>query len=149
MVIRGNSTFGCKPALGLCAAVAADTAYFRAGDADFDVAVFGDLGFELFIELGFDFADFAAADAGYVNVVAGTVAFVVVAVAAQVQQIQLVDQSETFQQLERPVDRYLGDVGIDFLGALEDFVGVHVLGGGFHDLEHDAALAREADAARL
>ena len=73
------------------AAVGAEAAYFCAGYCDFNAAVTGDLGFQLFVELAFEFADFAAANAGYVDVVARAVAFVEVAVAAKMQQVELVD----------------------------------------------------------
>jgi hypothetical protein len=39
------------------------------------------------------------------------------------------------------------DVGIDLLGALEDLIDVEMLFGAVHDLEDDAALARETNAA--
>src|SRR5271156_1847436 len=85
----------CATNTGLAgfAAVGAEAAYFCAGYCDFDAAVAGDLGFQLLVEFAFEFADFAAADAGYVDVVAGAVAFVEVAVAAEVQEIELVDQA--------------------------------------------------------
>jgi len=72
-------------------AIVADAADFGAGDGDLHVEVAGDLFFELFVEAGFEFADFATAEAGDVDVVAGTVRFVVVAVAAEVEEIELVD----------------------------------------------------------
>jgi hypothetical protein len=65
------------------AAVGAEAAYFCAGNCDFDAAVAGDLGFQLLVELAFEFTDFAAADTGYVDVVARSVAFVEVAVAPE------------------------------------------------------------------
>ena len=64
------------------AAVGAETAYFCAGHCDFDAAIAGDLGFQLLVELAFEFADFAATNAGYVDVVPRAVAFVEMAVAA-------------------------------------------------------------------
>ena len=66
------------------AAVGAEAAYFCAGYCDFDAAVAGDLGFELLVEFAFEFADFPTADAGHVDVIARAVAFVEVAVAAEV-----------------------------------------------------------------
>jgi hypothetical protein len=72
-------------------AVVADAPYFGAGDGDLHFEIAGDLFFELFVETGFEFADFAAAEAGYVDVVARAVSFVVVSVAAEVEEIELVD----------------------------------------------------------
>ncbi len=82
------------------------------------------MGFELLVEFAFEFADFAAADAGYVDVVARAVAFVEMAVAAEMQEIELVDQAVAFQEIESAIDGYAGYARVEFLGALEDFVGV-------------------------
>ena len=68
---RGGEAFG---------AVAAD---FGARDGDFHAEVAGDLLFQLFVETAFEFADFAAAQAGHVDVVAWAVALVIVAGAAE------------------------------------------------------------------
>ena len=86
-------------ALAGFAAVGAEAAYFGAGYCDFDAAVAGDLGFELLVEFAFEFADFAAADAGYVDVVARAVTFVEVAIASKMQQVEFVDQALAFQQI--------------------------------------------------
>src|SRR5580658_9955979 len=53
----------------------------------------------------------------------------------------------TFQEIQRAIDGHAGYARIKFLGALEDFVGVEVAAGGVHDLEEDAALASQANAA--
>jgi len=75
-------TRDCSMLAGL-AAVGAEAAYFCAGYCDLNAAVAGDLGFQLLVEFAFEFADFAAANAGYVDVVARAVAFIEVAVAAK------------------------------------------------------------------
>jgi hypothetical protein len=103
--------------------------------------------FELFVEAGFEFADFAAAEAGDVDVVAGAVGFVVVTVAAKVEQIELVDETFFFEEVDGAVNGDEVDFRADFLGAIEDLIDVEVLLGGIHDLEDDAALAGEANAA--
>lgn len=77
--------------------------------------------------------------------VARAVALVEVAVAAEMQQIEFVDQAVAFQKIERAIDGYARDVFVDFLSAVEDFVGVQVAAGGFHDLQDDAALFGQAD----
>ena len=81
------------PELAWFAAVGAEAAYFCAGHCDFDAAVAGDLGFQLLVEFAFEFADFAAADAGDVDMVARAVGFVEMAIAAEMQKIELVDQA--------------------------------------------------------
>ena len=126
-------------------AVVADAAYFGAGDSYLHFEVAGDLFFELFVEAGFEFADLAAAEAGYVDMVARAVGFVVVAVAAEVEEIEFVDQAFFFEEIDGAVDGDEVDGGVHFLGALEDLVDVEVLLGGVHDLEDDAALASEAN----
>ena len=80
--------------------------------------------------------------------IARAVAFVEVAVATQVEQIEFVNQTLAFEQVERAIDGDAGDAGIEFLGAFEDFSGVEMAARCFHDLEQDAALFGEADAAR-
>ena len=122
------------------AAVGAEAAYFCAGDCDFDFAVAGDLALQLLVEFAFELADFAAADAGYMDVIARAVALVEMAVAAEMQEIELVDQAVALQEVESAIDSDAGYARVEFLGALEDFVGVEVAAGGVHNLEQDAAL---------
>ena len=109
----------------------------------FEVA--GDLFLELFVEAGFEFADLAAAETGDVDVVARAVSFVVVAIAAEMEKIELVDETFFFEQVDGAIDGDEMDGGIDFLGAREDLVDVEVLLGGVHDFQDDAALASEAN----
>jgi len=99
----------------------------------------------LFVEARFEFADLAAAETGYVNVVAGAMSFVVVAIAAEVEEIELVDETFFFEEVDGAVDGDEVDGGIHFLGALEDLVDVEVLLGGVHDFEDDTALAGQAN----
>ena len=128
-------------------AIVADAADFGAGDGHLDFAVAGDLFFELFVETGLEFADLAAAKAGDVDVVARAVGFVVVAIAAKVEEIEFVNETFFFEQVDGAVDGDEMDFGADFLGAVEDLINVEMLLGGVHDLEDDAALARETNAA--
>jgi hypothetical protein len=128
-------------------AIVADAADFGAGDGDLDIAVLGDLLLELFIETGFEFADFAAAEAGDVDVITGAVSFVIVAIAAEVEEVKFVDETFFFEEVDGAVDGDEMDFGADFLGAFKDLIDVEVLLGGVHDLENHATLASEADAA--
>ena len=73
--------------------------------------------------------------------------FVVVAVAAKMQQIQFVDEAVLFEQVDGAIDGDEMHAGIDFLGAGENLVDVEVLFRGVHDLQNDAALLGHADAA--
>jgi hypothetical protein len=114
-----------------------------------DVAVFFDLFFEFFVEFGLEFADFAAFQAGDVDVVAGAVGFVEVLVAAEMEEVEFVDEAVAFEEIEGAVDGDFMDAGVEFLGAFEDGAGVEVAFGVVHDGEEDFALAGEADAAAL
>ena len=131
--------------LGGGEAVVADAADFGAGDGYLHFEVAGDLFLELFVEAGFEFADLAAAETGDVNVVAGAVGFVVVAIAAEMEKIELVDETFFFEQVDGAIDGDEMDGGIDFLGAREDLVDVEVLLGSVHDFQDDATLASEAN----
>ena len=131
------------------AAVFAQAADFGAGDGDFDVEITDNLRFQILVKLRFEFADPAAADARDVNVIARAVAFVIVAMAAEMKQVKLVDEAVIFQQVHRAIDRDARDIGIDFLRALEDFFGVHVARGAFENLDQHHALARQTNAARF
>jgi hypothetical protein len=128
-------------------AVVADATYFGAGDGDEELAVPGDLVFKLVVEVAFEFADLAAAQTGHVNVIARAMGFVIVAITAQMQQVEFVDEAVFFEQIDGAVDSDEMHVLVQFLGALEDLIDVEMLFGVVHDLEDDAALAREADAA--
>jgi len=79
------------------------------------------------------------------DVIAGSVAFVVVLVAVNVEQVELVDQAVFFEHVERAVDGDLVDARVDLLGAIEQRAGVEVALGLVHHLNQDAALAREAN----
>jgi hypothetical protein len=125
----------------------ADAAYFGAGDGHVDVAIAGDLLFELLVEMGFEFADLAATKAGDVDVVAGAVGFVVVAIAAKVEEVELVDETLFLEEVDGAVDGDEVDFGVEFLRAVEDLIDIEMLFGGVHDLEDDAALAGESNAA--
>jgi hypothetical protein len=125
----------------------ADAADFGAGDSDVDVAVAGDLFFELFVETGFKFADFAAAKTGDMNVIARAVGFVIVAIAAEVEEVEFIDEALALEEIDGAVDGDEVDFGIDLLGAFENLVDIEMLLGGIHDLENDAALASDTDAA--
>ena len=126
-------------------AVVADAAYFGAGDGDLHFEVAGDLFLELFVETGFELADFAAAEAGDVDVVAGAVSVVIVAVAAEMEEVELVDEAFFFEEVDGAVDGDEVDGGVHFLGAFEDLIYVEVLIGVVHDFEDDAALASESN----
>jgi len=102
--------------------------------------------FELFVQAGFEFANLAAAETRDMDVIARAVGFVIVAIAAKVEEIEFVDETFFFEEVDGAIDGDEMDFGADFLGALEDLVDVEMLLGGVHDLENDAALACEPNA---
>ena len=81
------------------------------------------------------------------DVIARAVGFVVMAVAAKMKKIELVDEALFFEEVDGAVDGDEMDFGADFLGAIEDLVDVEVLFGSVHDLENHATLAGKANAA--
>jgi len=80
-----------------------------------------------------------------VDVVARAVSFVIVAIAAEVEEVELVDEAFFFEEVDSAVDGDQVDSGVHFLGAFEDLVDVEVLLGGVHDFKNDAALASESN----
>ena len=131
------------------AAIFAEAADFGARDADFDVEIVGDLRFQVLVKLRFKLADSSAANTGDMNVIARPVAFVIVAMAAQMEKIEFIDEAMIFEQVHRAIDRHARDIRIDLLGALEDLFGVHVPRRAFEHFNEHHALTREANAARL
>jgi hypothetical protein len=127
-------------------AIIADAANFGAGNGDVDVTIAGNLLLELLVEMGFEFADLAATQTGDMDVVPRAMSFVIVPIAAEMEEIELVDETFFFEEVDGAVDGDEMDLGTDFLGALEDLIDIKVLLGGIHDLEDDAALAGETNA---
>jgi len=101
---------------------------------------------ELFVEAGFEFADFAATETRDVDVIAGAVGFVVMTVATKMEKVELVDEAVFLEEIDGAVDGDEMDFVVEFLGAFEDLVHVEMLFGGVHDLEDGAALSSEANA---
>src|SRR5580700_4113751 len=83
----------------LPSALGADAADFGAAHRNVDAAVARDLLLQLLVELAFHFANLAAAQTRHMDVVARSVAFVEVAVAAEMQQVELVDEAVALQQV--------------------------------------------------
>src|SRR5712692_353325 len=148
---------GCawRPLLAAVLAVAAD---FRACDGDLDAAVALDLALELLEQPALELAHFAAAQAGDVDVVAGPVTFVVVLVATDMEQVQLVDQAVALEQIERAVHSDAVHARINLLRVPQDGASVEVPLGVIHHGEqhtplpgetHAAAFERGFQAARL
>ena len=81
------------------------------------------------------------------DVIAGAVTFVEVLAAAQVEQVEFVDQAIAFQEIERAVDGHAVHARVKLLRAVENRVCVQVALGVVHDLEENFSLSGEADAA--
>lgn len=81
------------------------------------------------------------------DMIARAVAFVIMAMAAKVQKIELVDEAVIFQQVHRAIDRYARDIRVNFLSAFEDFLGVHMARRAFEHFDKHHALPRETNAA--
>jgi hypothetical protein len=100
---------------------------------------------QVFVELAFEFTDFSALNAGYVNMIARAVAFVVMTMPSEMEKVQLVDQPVVFEQFQGAIDGYTRNFGVDLLSLLQDFGGVHMANSRFNYLNDDAALTREAN----
>jgi hypothetical protein len=68
-----------------------------------------------------------------------------VAVAAEVEEVEFVDEAFFLEEVDGAVDGDEVDGGVHFLGTSEDLVDVEMLLGGVHDFEDDATLAGEAN----
>jgi len=126
-------------------AVGAVAADFGAGDGDFDLAIVFDFPFELLEESAFHFPYFPATQTGNVNVIAQTVAFVIVLIAANVEKVELVNEADALEHIECAVNGDAVNAGIDFLRAIEDCSGIQMLVGAIHYLHENTTLASETD----
>jgi hypothetical protein len=127
-------------------AVRAEAADFGPGDRNFEVAIERDLFLQLFVELALEFANLAAANAGDMDVVAGAMAFVEMAMSAEMQQIEFVDQTELLEQFEGAINSDARDFWVDLLRAFENFSRIEVPRSTFDYLKQDTALARQTNA---
>lgn len=134
---------GRKGAAGMT--VATD---FETGDYDMELALALNLALETFEEIAFKFLNFAAAEAGHVQVIAVGTTLIVVFFSLQMHEIELVDQAMTFEQAEGAIDGDAVDTGIEFAGFAKKLAGIEVGFGGLDDLEDGATLTGHAEAAR-
>jgi len=101
-------------------------------------------GLELFAE---KFLDAPAAQADDVRVLLFQAGFVVMLFTFEVGQIELIHQAALLEQFQRAVDRHPVELGIFFLGHLIQRVGVQMQAGVVDQVEQQAALAGQANAA--
>jgi hypothetical protein len=132
-----------KSGQALLPALLAVAAHLRARHADLDSAIGLDLLHELFIQGGLELAHFPAPQTGDVDVIAGAAALVEVLAAAQVQQVQLVNQPVALQQVQRPVHGDAVHIGINLARPLEDRAGVQMTFRAVHHFQQDPPLLRE------
>ena len=107
----------------------------------------GDLALNAVEQFALEFLHLAAAQAGHVHVVALGTPFVEMPFAFDMQQVQLVHQPLLLQKSERSIYGHAIDLGIDAHGLAQNLRGVEPLAGRLDDLQNDAALTRQADAA--
>jgi hypothetical protein len=124
------------------------TAYFHPAYNNVKLAVALNLAFQTVEEITFKFFNLAAAQAGHVQVVTLRSAFIEVLFALEVHEVEFVDQAVALQQLQRSVNRYPVNGGIEFSGFPEQLAGVEVLLGGFNHAENGSPLSGHADAPR-
>jgi hypothetical protein len=129
------------------AAIATKPSHFGSRDGDLKIAVARNLPFQIFVEFTFKLTNPSAANTCHVDVVPRAVAFVEVAMAAQVKQVEFIDQAVLFEKFERAVNGNPGNIRIHLLRKFEDFAGVQVLSRAFHYLQHHPTLASQANTA--
>ena len=129
------------------AALSAVAADFEAGDENVEATVALDLSLQAVEEITLKFGDFAAAQAGHMDVVALRAALVEMFFSLHVHEVKLIDQAMSFEQAESAIDGDAVDVGIEAAGVAQDLAGVEVLFGGFDHAQDGAALMRHAEAA--
>src|SRR2546422_9041549 len=132
---------------GLLPAGVAVATHLGSGYGDLHAPIALDLALKLLKQAALELTDFTAAQASDVDVVAGSVAFVVVLVAADVQQVQLVDQAVALEQVQGAIHSDAVHARVNLLRPAEDGTCVEMALGAVHDLQKDAALAGQADAA--
>jgi hypothetical protein len=86
-----------------------------------------------------ELGDLAAAQAGHVDVVAAQLAFIVVAFAVEVHEVQFVDHALALQQMESAVDGAAVDGRINCFRFAQYLAGVQVLAGSFNHGKNGAA----------
>jgi hypothetical protein len=129
------------------AAIFAKAADFRARDGDFDVEIIRDLRFQIFVKLRFEFTDSSAAHASDMDVITRAMAFVIMAMATEMEKVEFVDEAVIFEKVHRAIDRDARDIGVDLLRALENFLRVHVTRRAFEHFDEHHTLPRETNAA--
>src|SRR6267154_795307 len=136
---------GSLAAILLLQALRAVAPDFRAGNRDFHVEIARDLFLQLFVQAALELAHLAASQACHVYVIPRPVRFVVVPVAAKMQQIQLVNQALFFKKINRAVNGNEVNAGVDFLRARQNLIHVQMLLGVIHHLQDHPPLPRHAD----
>jgi hypothetical protein len=101
---------------------------------------------QLFVQAALKLAHFTTPQTCYVDVVSRTMRFVIVPIAAQVQQVQLVNQAVFFEQINGAVDGNQVHALIDLLRAFQNLIDIQVLLGVIHNLQYHAPLPRQPDA---
>lgn len=132
---------------GRAAALGAIAAHFQARDQNVETAIALNLAFEPIKQGTLKLRDPAATKARHVNVVTLGTALVKVLLAFEVHEIQFVYQTMALQQVERPVNRYPVDVGVDFASPPQYLRGIQMLLCNFDDSQDCPPLASHAQAA--
>jgi hypothetical protein len=96
-------------------------------------------------ESAFHFPYFSATQAGDVNVIAQAVTFVIVLIAADVEEVKLVNQADALEHIDRAIDGDAVDVRVNFLRAFENCACIQMLVGAIHYLHENTALASQAN----
>src|SRR5262249_54161378 len=95
-------------------------------------------------EVAFELNYLPAPQASHVDMVTLRASFVEVLLALQVHKIQFIDQPVPFEQIERAIDGYAINSGINFSGLPKNLTCIQVLFGGLDDTQNRLPLMRHA-----
>lgn len=130
------------------AALAAPPADLQARDANVKSLLARYLRLQPLEQRACELLDPAALEASQMHVIDVGFRFVEVFLAVQVHEVQLIDQTQFLQQLNRPVNGRPIDVFVALPRQFQQSCGVQVAIGGLDGFDKDPALARDANASQ-
>lgn len=136
---------GYIASVGASATQAAD---LQSGDPDGETGLPGNFGLELIEHGARKLLDSTAAKTGEMNVIAPGLDFVVMFFTLQVHQVQLVDESKSFEEFNGSIHRRAVNVWFASSGEFQQGCGIEMLVGVLNNFYEDAALGRQAYALR-
>jgi hypothetical protein len=128
------------------AALGAVTANFEPADDDVEPALALDLSLEPVEQIAFEFRNFSASKAGHVDVIALWAAFVEVLLALHMHEVEFVNQTVAFQEIQRAIHSHAIDAWIEPPRLAKNLRGIQMLLRGFNHAENGPSLVRHSQA---